>query len=366
MPKRLTAAILIILTFAAVLSGCGKSASSLVPPAPSPAVPENEALTRYSGYIFDAFDTVITVTAYCSSQDKFDALLKSAEDGFMHYHRLFDIYFTYPGVNNLKTVNDSAGVSPVEVSDELIDFLSFAKEMYAFTDGRMNVAMGSVLRIWHDIREYNNVMPDDIRLPDEAELNEAARHCCIDDIVIDSDKGTVFLRDAKMSLDVGAVAKGYATERVVELLAKSGCESFAINAGGNVRVYGTKPGGASWVIAVTNPELTGDSRALGSVDAADCSVVTSGTYQRFFEYEGRRYHHIIDGDTLMPENRYMSVTVITQDSGYADALSTALFNMEPAEAQRFVEGLDGVEALWVLPDGSLVASAGFTMKAPLS
>lgn len=362
MRKRLTAAILIILIFAAVLSGCGKSASLPFPPAASPASPETDKQERYSGYIFDAFDTVITVTAYCASQEEFDALLKTAEDEFTRYHRMFDIYFTYPGVNNLKTVNDNAGISPVKVSDELIDFLSFAKEMYGFTDGRMNVAMGSVLSIWHDIREYNSVMTDDIRLPDEDELYEAAQHCRIDDIVIDSDSGTVFLKDEKMSLDVGAVAKGYATERVVELIAGGGCESFAINAGGNVRVYGTKPGGASWVVAVTNPELTGDSRALGSVDVSDCSVVTSGTYQRFFEYEGRRYHHIIDGDTLMPENRYMSVTVVTHDSGYADALSTALFNMEFDDGYAFVEGLDDVEAMWVLPDGSIVTSAGFCLE----
>lgn len=358
MKRRTRAGLLSAILLAAVLTGCGKKLEiNNETPTETPVPTE-----KFTGYIFDAFDTVISLSAYCASQEEFDGYRRLAEDEFLRWHKLCDIYQSYPELCNLRTVNDSAGQEAVTVSDELMDFLLFAKEMYTVTDGHMNVAMGSVLKIWHDIREYNSVMTDDIRLPEREELLAAAEHCDIDELVLDPSNGTVLLRDAAMSLDVGACAKGYATEKVTELLTAAGCETFALNAGGNVRVHGTKPNGQPWVIAVTDPDTTSSSLAVGSVEVSGGSVVTSGTYQRFFELEGRRYHHIIDGETLMPENRYLSVTVTAENSGYADALSTALFNMEPEEGLCFVEGLDGVEALWIMADGTLVPSSGFQLK----
>ena len=353
--KRAAAAILMISLLAAVLTGCG-----------GPALPAgaeaNGALQKFSGYLFDAFDTVITVTAYCKDQTQFDGYMEAAEEEFLRYHRLFDIYHTYPGMNNLKTVNDAAGRESVTVDGAILELLTLGREMYERTGGRVNVAMGSVLRIWHDIREYNTAFPDDKRLPEREALLAAAEHCDINDMVLDAGAGAVFLRDGEMSLDVGALAKGFAAERVTELLSDMGCGHFAINAGGNVRVRGGKPGEKDWVVAVTNPTPGGGDTSLGSVSLANGSVVTSGSYQRFFEYEGRSYHHIVDGDTLQPENRYLSVTVVTEDSGYADGLSTALFNMDWEEGFAFASGLEGVEVLWVLPDGEQRSTDGLELQ----
>lgn len=349
-------ALLIIIAIAAALTGCGKSAS-----APTPASePETVQLRKFSGYVFEAFDTVITVTAYCTDQAEFDALIASAQDELMRCHRLFDIYFTYPDGANLRTINENAGIAPVKTDDTVIDLLEFAKEMYALTDGRVNVAMGSVLSLWHTAREYNNAVGEAMAyLPDRDELRRAAEHCDINDLIIDPEAGTVYLADGEMSLDVGAIAKGYATERAVQRLAAEGHRCFVINAGGNVRCCGTKPDGKDWAVAVTNPGLPGHGESIGTVRVPGGSIVTSGAYQRFFSYEGRRYHHIIDKDTLFPEDRYLSVTVTTENSGYADALSTALFNMDAEEALAFAEGLDGVEAMLVLADGSEKFTDGF-------
>ena len=148
-------------------------------------------------------------------------------------------------------------------------------------------------------------------------------------------------------------------EKVARLLETEGCQSAALNAGGNVRTVGLKPTGEKWNIAVTNPDTSSSQAYVDTVETGDASVVTSGIYQRFFEYEGRRYHHIIDKDTLMPEQRYLSVTIVTADSGYADALSTAVFNMSLEDGREFVEGLDGVEVMWVLMDKSMEYSSGF-------
>lgn len=349
---------LMIISIAAALTGCGVSASVAAAPEQTPS---GEKLEKFSGYVFEAFDTVITVTAYCPTQEDFDGLLSLAQSEFLRYHRLYDIYYTYPDTVNLRSVNDSAGKT-VSVPPEILDILCFSKEMHTLTNGKMNIAMGSVLKIWHDVREYNNTMPNDKRLPDMAELTAAAEHCGIDALEIDVDAGTVTLRDPLMRLDVGAVAKGYATERVAETLAELGYEHFVINAGGNVRCWGTKPNGQSWNIAVTDPQLASVGGSIGTIALESGSAVTSGSYQRFFEYEGQRYHHIIDGETLMPENRYLSVTVCTEHSDLADALSTALFNMEITEGQSFVEKQDGVEAMWVLADGTEVFSSGFVLN----
>ena len=349
------AALLLLSVFAAALSGCGISAL----PAETGAKGKPE---KYSGYMFDAFDTTITVTAFCESQEEFDGYMDAAKGEFLRYHQLFDIYHTYPEMNNLKSVNDAAGKEAVAVDEDILALLTLGQEMYERTDGCVNIAMGSVLRLWHDIREYNTAFPDDKRLPEREDLLAAAEHCAIEDMVLDSAAGTVFLRDEKMSLDVGALAKGFATERVTERLASLGCEHFAVNAGGNVRVYGGKPGDLDWVVAVTDPAPAGGETSLGNVSLPDGSVVTSGSYQRFFEYEGRSYHHIVDGTTLRPENRYLSVTVVTEDSGYADGLSTALFNMDWEEGSAFASALEGVEVLWVLPDGELRSTDGFDLK----
>ena len=355
--RKLRAAALPLLA-ALLLSGCGGVAAE-PEPLPQPESPKE----KYTGTMYDAFDTIITVTAYCDSQEQFDALMDTAETEFLRFHRLFDIYYTYPGLNNLKTVNDSAGQAPVEVPEDILSLLELAKEMYELTGGAVNVAMGGVLQLWHDVREYNLAFPEDMRLPDPEALNAAAAHRSQEDLVLDREAGTVLLRDPEMRLDVGAVAKGYAVEHVARALLAQGFESAAINAGGNVRVLGPKPDGSPWLVGVTNPDMTSGQVSLGTVECTGGSVVTSGTYQRFFEYEGRRYHHIIDGDTLMPENRWSSLTVLMEDSARADALSTALFNMDYEEGAALVASLEGVEAMWVTPEGEILLSPGFSLTS---
>lgn len=325
----------------------------------TPKISPEPELQRYSGMIYDAFDTTTTVLAYCETEESFGRLMQTAEKELLRYHRLFDIYNSYPDQINLRSVNLSAGGQPEEVPEELFSLLSFAKEMYTLTNGEMNVAMGSVLSIWHDVRQYNNSFPQTPVFPDREVLRSAAEHCSIDDVFLNAEDRTVYLADAALRLDVGAIAKGYAVEQVVQQLIAEGYGNFSINAGGNVRTVGAKPNGSLWNIGITNPDLTVAEPYVEVVSAADMAVVTSGSYQRFFTYEGQRYHHIIDKDSLQPENRYLSVTILAHDSALADALSTAVFNMEIEEGKAFIENLEGVEAMWILADGAEEFSSGF-------
>ena len=307
----------------------------------------------------DYFDTVITITGYETSKEKFDRITNDIFAQFGEYHRLFSIYHRFDGLENLRTVNETSGGAHrmVEVDRKIIDLLEFSKEMYTATDGVMNVAMGSVLSLWHDYRTIGKDNPESASLPPMQSLIDASKHTDIEDLVIDGQNCTVTLKDPAMTLDVGAVAKGYATERVAEYLEQKGITGYVLNAGGNVRAIGSKPDGEKWTVGIENPNRDGDYLAYLQLDGM--SLVTSGSYQRFYYVDGKPYHHIIHPQTLMPADDYLSVSVVCKDSGVADALSTALFCLEYDKGLSLIESIDGAEAMWVRKNGEKSYSAGF-------
>ena len=320
---------------------------------------KQEKLTAYDAQYLDYFDTITSITIFAKNDAEFESYKALAEETMEKYHELFDIYDTYDGVNNVKTINDNAGIVPVTVDPELIDLLEFSRKEYEETNGKVNVAMGSVLSIWHDYREAGLENSDEAEIPDMDLLLQAAEHTDFEQIEIDEQASTVYIPDEEMSLDVGAIAKGYATKRLAETLKDAGVTSALLSLGGNVETIGTKADGKPWRVGVQNPDTSAAQSYLHVVNLSDSCLVTSGTYQRYYEVDGVRYHHIINPDTLMPWNTYDSVSILCDDSGRADALSTAVFNMEPEEGMAFVEAQDGVEALWVFPDGSERMSSGF-------
>lgn len=347
--KRIIASATGLLVLLALLTGCA--------PPPKPQ--------KYSGEFLNTFDTSVTVMAYASSQDEFDGIYHTVSDTFERLNRLFDIYHDYDGVNNLKTVNDNAGKSPVVVDADIIELLKLSKEWYKKTDGVVNVAMGSVLSLWHDYREAGGYDPSAAELPPMEQLQQAALHTDIDQVVIDEPSSTVYLADSEMRLDVGAVAKGYATEAAAGLLIEKGCDSVLISAGGNIRAVGTPKDGvrSKWGVGIKDPDSplagsTDESNLLDVAFVTNLSVVSSGVYERYYTVDGVNYHHLIDPKTLMPSNDYKAVTVVLENSAQADLLSTALFLMPPAQSLAFAESLEGVEALWVMPDNEIVATSG--------
>ena len=180
----------------------------------------------------------------------------------------------------------------------------------------------------------------------------------------DEEAGTVYYADPELQLDVGSIGKGYAVEQVARAAEARGLTSALISVGGNLRAIGHKPDGRAWTGGVENP--WGGQDILAALELPEgASLVTSGDYQRYFELDGVRYHHLIDPETRYPAAYFDSVTVLCSDSGLADGLSTGLFCMSLADGQSLVERLDGVEALWASPDGSVVTSSGWsahTMK----
>lgn len=332
--NRLLALITLILMLSAYLLSCN----------------EQKKITPKSRVYYEYFNTdLCTIYDYSGKSDEeFRQVYLHFEDRLNYYHKLFDIYHEYEGVNNLATVNRLAGQSAVKVDKELIDFLEYAKEIYTLTDGYVNVAMGSVLSLWHEAR--NN----QVRIPTAEELSEANLHTDISNLVIDREASTVYLSDPETSLDVGALAKGYTAERIAQSLMSRGISSYVLDLGGNLRIIGTKVDGGGWKTGVKNPDLNSSKKYVYEMTISDTSMVTSGDYWRNAVIDGVKYHHIINKDTLMPADYFSSVTVVTKDSGLADALSTALFSMSYDAGVALIDEIGDVSAIWVTPEGEVL------------
>lgn len=333
--KRLTA--LVLAVFCLCLPGCQRQ-------------------RKYTREIYGAFDTVIQLTAYASGQQEFDRMAQLAEEELLRLSRIYDIYTPYQGVRGLYWLNSQAGQGPVPVEPEALDLLEFGQRCYWLTEGKVNITMGSVLAIWHDLREEAGQNPDQARLPSRQALEQAAQHCRMEDLILDRQAGTAELRDPAMRLDVGAIAKGYAVQLVTALLEQSGYHDFVIAAGGNVQAQGMPPDREAWSVGIADPENPGQLAA--AVEVSGLAVVTSGGYERFYTVGGRRYHHIVDPATLEPAEKMLSATVICPDGGLADCLSTALFLMEPEQAIAFIRTIPDARAILVTLEGETLDSQG--------
>ncbi len=342
------------LLLAAVLAfgtGCGKL--------PGGGSPADTGYTRYSTQFYDTFDTIIQVIGYAETQEEFEGYAGTIHQRFQELSQLYDRFYEYSGVNNIRTINLNAGVAPVEVEPELLEMLSFAKEWCQKTQGRVNIAMGPVLEIWHQYRDQysGQALAADAAgaLPSMEALDDANHFSNLDKVIIDREKGTVFLEDKKMALDVGAVAKGYAAQLVADEIYEAGFRSFTISAGGNVITKDPPLDGVrnSWGIGIQDPfaDLNKpDSQSLDVALVSNRCVVTSGDYRQFYTVGDQLIHHIIDPATLWPANQYRALTVVCEDSGLGDFLSTCLFVMDYDEGRALAEEL-GVGVLWVFPDG---------------
>ena len=333
--------ILALFLVALLLTGC------------SAPVPEADTTQQYTATFLTLFDTVTTIIGRGESEESFKETTQAIHDDLLYYHQLFDIYNDYDGVNNIKTVNDNAGIAPVKVDQAIIDLLKDCKTYFNLTNGRVNVMMGSVLDLWHVARNDGINDPQRAKLPDMEALQQAAEHISIDALLIDEDASTVFITDPDARLDVGAIAKGWATQRAAE----NAPEGMLLSVGGNVCATGPKlADGTPWVIGIQDPDAA--DKNLHTVYVTESSVVTSGDYQRLYWVDGKAYHHIIDPETLMPGSHWRSVSVVCTDSGLADALSTALFLMDEAAGRELAEK-SGAEVLWVAADGTEYQTDGF-------
>ena len=265
---------------------------------------------------FFAMDTVMTINAYGS---KSESAVKAAQNEINRLDKLLSVQKENSEIFKL---NQSKKMT---VSEDTLTLITRSKEIYTLTDGAFDISCEPLIREWGFYSGLKNKVPSQLVIENALE-GVGAEHIKIKDSTVTLDDNT--------SLDLGGIAKGYASHKAAEILKENGVTSALMSLGGNVRAIGSKPDGESWSVAVTDPD--DNSRSIGTLKISDKAVVTSGGYQRYFEENGQTYHHIIDTKTGYPaDSGLKSVTIVSDDDALADALSTALFVMGLEKSGKF-------------------------------
>ena len=265
---------------------------------------------------FFAMDTVMTINAYGS---KSESAVKAAQNEINRLDRLLSVQNENSEIFKL---NQSKKMT---VSEDTLTLITRSNEIYTLTDGAFDISCEPLIREWGFYSGLENKVPSQKAIETALE-GVGAEHIKIKDSTVTLDDNT--------SLDLGGIAKGYASHKAAEILKDNGVTSALMSLGGNVRAVGSKPDGESWSVAVTDPD--DNSKSIGTLKISDKAVVTSGGYQRYFEENGQTYHHIIDTKTGYPaDSGLKSVTIVSDDDALADALSTALFVMGLEKSGKF-------------------------------
>lgn len=294
-------------------------------------------------YTDTLFDTVIRVQILDPADED---ILKGVEKLCKKYDTMFSR--TNPE-SEISKINNSKGEA-VSVSEDTTTIIKKGIYYSEMSKGAFDISIGSVSSLW-------DFKTEDPSLPSKKALTDATSHVNYQNIVVSGN--TVRLADPNMLLDVGAIAKGYIADRVKEYLEDNGVKHATINLGGNVQTIGTKPDGSPYNIGIQKP-FDESGQAITSVKVKDQSVVTTGTYQRYFEKNDIMYHHILDPKTGSPcENNLQSVTIITDSSLTADALSTTCFLLGLDKGMNLIDQLKNVDAVFITDNDELHYSKNF-------
>jgi len=268
--------------------------------------------------------TIISITVYDDIGNA-EALIK---DSFDLVRNLEQKVSHNDEKSELSYINHNAYKTPVHISKEMLDILDKSLEYCEKSDGAFDIGLGGLIELW-------GVGTENAHVPSEYEISEFIGFKAYKNIVIDKEEETVLFTDKRVKLNLGACAKGYAEDMVVDFLKEKGVKSALLNFGGSVSVIGTKPDGTDFTIGITDPH--NEAEFIDKIKVSDISVVTSGNYQRFFTENNVRYHHIIDSMTGYPaENGINSVTIICDSAFKADCLSTAAFVLGVDKAEKLV------------------------------
>lgn len=303
-----------------------------------------ESNETYEKYYYSYFDTVSLVKSYSNDDEKtFNQKANKIEAILNKYHNLLDTFEDHD-VNGLYKINQLAGKESVIVDRELFDLLKFGKEIYSITNGKTNVMMGSLTKIWKSAISNE-------KLPDDDLLQEAGKHISIDSLILNEDDLSVYISDEYSLIDVGSIAKGYVCDVIKEELGDE-LDGYSISLGGNILLIGNKYDGTDFKIGIKDPFK--ENSLAKTLTVSNTSLVTSGNYERYFDLDGIRYHHIVDPDTSYPSMYYASVTVVYEESKICDALSTALFSMSIEDGKKILENYPGISVTWIDLEGNIV------------
>lgn len=298
-------------------------------------------------------NTFINIKVYANSKEKAKEAIQKAFQEFKKIEELTN-RFVQKGTaeyekSEIIKINLAAGQTPVQVSEDTFKMLSLSKKYNKELDGVFEITIGPLVDLWGFGQDKKNV-PAREQLESKLKLVDSNR------LVLDEHRQTAYLERTDMSLDLGAIAKGYATEKAAQVIREYGIEKAIINAGGNIYALGEKGDEIPWKIGIQDPRDA--NKLLAVLNLKDQVAVTSGDYQRYFEVNGTRYHHILDPRTGKPADELMSVTVIGEDSTIADVLSTSFFILGVEKSLAYLKEHPGIEAVFVTKDQKIYTSTG--------
>ena len=317
--------LLVITTFI----GCNKSTST------------TEPLSRTELFM----GTVIKISLYDSNDSK---ILDKAFDRISEIESLVSINATG---TELDEVNASAGVKPVNVSSTTYEIVKKGLEYSKLSNGDFDITIGPLVKLW-------SIGLEGAKVPTLEEINTTLPLIDYNLLELNSENQSIFLKKKGMVIDLGSIAKGYAADEVARILTENNVNSAIIDLGGNIYAHGIKPSGADWKIGIQNP-FNNRGDIVGVVNIKNKTVVTSGIYERFIDQDGVKYHHLLNPHTGYPfENNIAGVSIITDKSIDADALSTTVFAKGIEDGLAFVESLPNVDAIFISKDNKIYLSSG--------
>lgn len=248
-------------------------------------------------------------------------------------------------------INENAGIKPVKVDDDTYNIVKKGIEYAKLSNGLFDISVGPIVKLW-------NIGLPEAKVPTQDEINEKLPLIGYSDIELNENDKTVFLKRTGMMIDLGGIAKGYTADVISNILTEEGVKSAIINLGGNVFTHGKKVNGDDWNVGIQNP-FSERGGIIGSIKTSNKSIVTSGIYERYIEKDGVKYHHILSPKTGYPyENEIAGITIISDTSADGDALSTSVFAMGVEEGMKFVNSIDGIDAIFITKDNKVYITDG--------
>jgi FAD:protein FMN transferase len=303
-------------------------------------------------------DTQVTITVVSASRDSAE---KAIDAAFSEIEKIEFLTNFYAAGSEIALINKNAGISATEVSPEVLELLGKALSVSEMTDGAFDVTIGSVTKLYDFHKKIS---------PEESILRKNISLVNYRDVSIDRFRSTIFLKKKGMLIDAGGIAKGYAADKAVAQLRNMGIMSGLVAIAGDIKTFGQKPEGRPWQIGIRNPRAEKrEDDIIATLPLSDMAISTSGDYERFFLANGVRYHHLLDPRTGSPARGCRSVTVVANESAFADSLATAVFILGPEKGVKVLDAA-GFDSLIVDNEGKMYFTAGMrekvAIKKPLS
>lgn len=330
MKKKLISMSLLAVVF--LFSGCGNNAKKVTNDAP---------ISRSNFYL----GTYCKVTIYDKSDE---SILDKAFNRIEEFDKMLSINKENTEVDN---INDKSGIEKVKVNDDIFKLIDKSLNYSKLTGGAFDTSIGPIVKLW-------NIGLDSARVPSKEEVTKALPLVGYKNVELNANEKTVYLKEKGMALDFGAIAKGYIADEVVEVLKDNGVKKAIVDLGGNIYALGSNKEDKPWKIGIQDPDLERNN-IIGYMYSSNKSVVTSGIYERFFEKDGVKYHHILSPFNGYPfNNEIMGVTIVSDLSIDGDALSTSTFSLGLNEGIKFINSIPNVDAIFITKDHKIYLTDG--------